>query len=64
MEFQVLVRHSENLLRVLNELTGGARKQALYVPDTVVRYDYSLDNGEQASVGLGCIAEERPPVAR
>ncbi|MFH1140982.1 MAG: DNA-primase RepB domain-containing protein [Chloroflexota bacterium] len=41
VELQVLVRHSENFLRVLNELTGGTRKQALYVPDTVVRYDYS-----------------------
>jgi len=47
IEIQVLVRHTQKPPRVLNELTGGTRKPALFQPAVVSRLDYGDDNLEQ-----------------
>lgn len=47
VELQVLVRHSENLERVLRNLTGDTRNRALFQPNDVIRWDYPERLAEQ-----------------
>jgi hypothetical protein len=59
VEIQVLVRHSDQLTRVLQELTGGTRQAASFQPDAVIRSDYPLDQNEQLRRDRGGPAEMR-----
>ncbi len=47
VELQVLVRHGADTNRVLEEVTGGTRKAALFEPHAVIRYDYPESEREQ-----------------
>ena len=53
VELQVLVWQTNNFTLVLQELTGGTRKAALFQPDTVIRSDYSTESN-YARTGLAC----------